>query len=863
MFRTALRELRHHPGRYLAILIAIAISVGFMTAASVVTATESQAMAKVAGAPYTKADMVVTVNNVTTDCQTMDCQDERTAGSQLADMVRQASPLVTLAWPEATTYLLVTNNDASTYVNTYAAPPVALSWATVGSPPQPVGATPLGPDDIVIDSKTASALGARVGSTVDVDSSGGTTTTLHLTVVGITNDLSNLYAMSTAFIAADTFDAVSYSGFVSAIIVNLKPGSDVAQASQAIQTAMKAAGVDVTATTGIQAAQQAGVEATQGFDIFKYVVWVFAAIALVVGMITIANTFAILLTQRRRQLGLLRAVGASGSQVRRSIWIEAGALGLIGSLLGVGIAYLLAAAVGAYTGSIRVGLATPWRDLAIGVAIGVVITVLASSLPARRATRWPVLDALRPPEADVRRFRVPVVRTVVCGLLLVVGLSICIYSLLETGGTRTLLIAIGGAMLVSLGVLFGAPLFVPGLLRGVGALVARLGTVAGIAVKNTTRDPARAAGTATALMLAVGLIVTLQVGASSIQSTVHDKISSRYPIDFWVEAYDPMGDGTVSSLPEDTRQRMAGAAGIEDSVVLTCRSIGVSMGTGSQSTSIYGQVACAYDPAITRIAGVAPASVADNQVLVNPSNYSSIPNGDTITVTPLEEDSSFSTDGVPVTTVYSNLVRDTNIMLVSPATLAKLAAPGSPEVQAVMLFSVYDATTAMASISKIPSDGLMSGGSAVEREMIDQVLNVIVYVVTALLAVAVLIALVGVSGTLTLSVVERTRESALLRALGLRRGQLRLMLLIEAILLTLVGALVGVLFGAFFGYVGAHAMIGQIAADTKTTMAVHLSINWTQTLGLLGVLVVAAGLASTLPGRRAAAASPVEALAEV
>ncbi|MCL2482864.1 MAG: hypothetical protein FWF43_05515, partial [Propionibacteriaceae bacterium] len=82
-------------------------------------------------------------------------------------------------------------------------------------------------------------------------------------------------------------------------------------------------------------------------------------------------------------------------------------------------------------------------------------------------------------------------------------------------------------------------------------------------------------------------------------------------------------------------------------------------------------------------------------------------------------------------------------------------------------------------------------------------------------------------------------------------------------LLTLVGALVGVLFGAFFGYVGAHAMIGQIAADTKTSMAVHLSINWAQTLGLLGVLVVAAGLASTLPGRRAAAASPVEALAEV
>jgi putative ABC transport system permease protein len=218
-----------------------------------------------------------------------------------------------------------------------------------------------------------------------------------------------------------------------------------------------------------------------------------------------------------------------------------------------------------------------------------------------------------------------------------------------------------------------------------------------------------------------------------------------------------------------------------------------------------------------------------------------------------------------LTVIGSNLARDAQFSFVSPATFDKLVAAGFTAQPSVMLFGVSDTATAMRSVSDIVGAGstIQIGGSATMRDVIEQVLSIMVDVLTALLAVAVVIALVGVSNTLSLSVIERTRESALLRALGLQRGQLRLMLLYEALLLTLVSAVVGVIFGAFFGYAGAHAVIGQVVAESDTTMPLRFAIDWPGTLGLLGILVVAAGLASVLPGRRAASATPVEALAEV
>jgi len=149
-------------------------------------------------------------------------------------------------------------------------------------------------------------------------------------------------------------------------------------------------------------------------------------------------------------------------------------------------------------------------------------------------------------------------------------------------------------------------------------------------------------------------------------------------------------------------------------------------------------------------------------------------------------------------------------------------------------------------------------GSVVEAALYEQVMDLLLAITTGLLAVAVLIALIGVSNTLSLSVMERTRESALLRALGLQARSLRVMLLIEALQVAVVGIVVGVVAGAGFGWLAVTALGRSGGFDT-----VRFAVDLPSTAGMVGVAVLAAALASVLPGRRAATAAPTEALADI
>lgn len=846
MIRIALRELRHHPGRYAATVLAIAISVGFMAAVSVVLATESHALTMQTAGPYTTADLDVEVSAIAGGGDISDITAE-----QMADRIARTSPNIAQVWHLESISLLLDNGDDSVLVTGYANPPAALSWQSTGRDQAPVGQWQLEPGQVLVSPSTADALHAQIGSQL-IDAASQTS----LTVVGVTNEPPSRFASSSVFVSAPTYQLLT--GWPSqpfgSFLVELRPGQSADEAASAIAAAFADADFTVAVATGEEMVALTAGKLTRNIDTFKYLLWVFAGIAMVVGLITITNTFTILLAQRRRQLGLLRAVGASRAQVRHSIWLEGAAIGLVGAVIGIGCAYGLAAVVGSFTGSLRWGLATPWAELAAALAVGLAITVLACALPARRATSQPVLDALRPAEAGVAAARLPVTRLVICGGLAAVGLTGCLLSL-RGGGSNAILLAVAGAALTSFGVLFGAPLFMPALLRAIGRLISPAGVAASTAAKNVVRDPARSSTTASAIMVAIGLVVTLQVGASSLQATVDDKIDSAYPIGLWLASAEPS-----QALPADLPARLRQADGVSASIVLTCVEVGL---VRSDINAVTDATVCAYDPAIAAIS-LAPTgtTMPDDQILVSPTGQTAMSAGYPVG---LADSSGGSVS--PILTLQatgSNLVRDAPFALVSPATLAQL--PG-PRLASVMLMSVGDTVAALRAVTDLlgPNSSVSSGGSAGQRAMIDQVVAVIVDIMTALLAVAVLIALVGVSNTLTLSVIERTRESALLRALGLRRGQLRQMLLIEALLLTLGSALVGVVFGVFFGYVGAHSVVGQAVADATggLTMTLRLAIDWPQTLVLLAVLVAAAGLASVLPGRRAAAATPVEALAEV
>lgn len=812
MLRQVLRELRFHPSRFVATVVAIAISVAFMAGSSILVATEGNGIERQQSLPIAGADVVITV-------------DDEAAVPAVREAV-QNTPGIAAAEPSLTTTIGLRNGRTTLLTTLIGVPSEPLRWSSISQGRWPEAAT-----EIVLSRGAAQSLGVAVGDSL---SAFGDT---RFTVVGLTDEPRSLF-LQTGYLAPAAFTAqgVDPAAGVGMWIIKAATGTTPEQLTDALRTTL-----DATTGVGVQSAAEMRAnslqELTQSFDAFRNLLWAFAAIAAVVGMITISNTFTILLAQRRRQIGLLRAVGASGAQVRRRFFLESLALGLLGSGLGLLLGTGLAAAASSFTGSLYWGMVLPAPDLVIAFVVGVLITVVAAYVPVLRGTRVRPLEALQPEPATDEKRRAGIVRGVVCGLLAVAGVAI---SLTGLGSDQALLLAIGGSVLVALGVLFAAPLYVPLLLRGVGALVAPFGVTSRLAAQNVVRNPRRASTTATALMLAVGLIVTLQVGTASVRANALRSIDEQRPVDIAVS-----DGGMQKSLPSALVTQLTTVPGVGGSVLLN-----VTHADFTRAGDTYGGLpVIGFTPAAAAVAAGVPASIADDAVYVSASTDGVKP-GQRATL--MRNDTTLTLNVVP-----SPLVELGQVM-VSQANLSRL---GGVVPDALIWLSVpnrADGVSVAGAINEL-ADGetyLVSGG-VIEAAVLESVLNVLLGVTTALLAVAVLIALIGVSNTLGLSVLERTRESALMRALGLQARDLRLMLLIEALLLAGVGVLVGVAAGLYFGWLGAASLAGVIGRS------IGLAVDLPQTLGMVIVAVLAAALASVLPGRRAAKASPTEALADI
>ncbi|MBN9104590.1 MAG: ABC transporter permease [Propionibacteriaceae bacterium] len=799
MLRHALAEVRLHPGRYLSTLLAIAISVAFLAGAPVVVNTQAYAEAMKLSAPVSKADAVASGT-------------DQASASRLTrvDGVAAASPLTQWAG------VVRDRTGDYTILGLLQLPPESLRWTTLRS-----GMWPTTKDEVVLDETVAARLGIELGRTLRTQD--GTAFRL----VGLS--------------AGPGSSEVS--GFLApSFFVDIDPGTWIFRAAPGISQQMladrlkaAAGSTDVTVQTGTQAVEEAITNATRGVEAFTYVLWGFAGVALVVGMITVANTFTITMAQRRRQIGLLRAVGASGRQLRTRFAWEALLLGTIGSVAGVLLGVGLAAVVAAVLGSLGWGLSLPWLQLVLALVVGTSATVAASWVPIVRSTRVAPLEALQPVATSEQALRASRVRAVVCGGLVLLGAAAVVLSL--NAGSNSFFVAIAAGALLALGVLFGAPLFVPSLLKAAGRGLRGAGPVAALAADNAERNPRRAAATATALMLAIGLMVTLQVATASMKATTLAEIQEHYPVDLSVTWLTEQGK--PATVPDATRQRLLAVPGVAASAELAATAVTVD--EDSPMTLI------GWDAAIEKVTTLRP-SVGDDVVLVSPFAFSE--KAKTVTVK--------GTAGkLTLTIVRSRLVGPDQAM-VSAKTLARI---GKPVPAAVIWLSVPDrgrAISVSAQVTDIVGTGGRIDGSIITAAQTEQVVNVLLAITTGLLGVAVLIALIGVSNTLGLSVMERTRESALLRALGLQARSLRVMLMIEAVQVALVGVVVGVLAGGFFGWLAVSSLgrSGDLAE-------VRFAVDVPQTLGMVAIAVLAAALASVLPGRRAAKASPTEALADV
>jgi len=810
MLRQAWSEVRHHPSRFVSTILAIAISVAFLAGSAVLVATEGQAQGKAMNVSLAKADVVVTIPE----------GEEASVRPAIT-----ATPGVGAFAPVFTESDVVTAGVVSQVIQLVNLPPESLRWAALTA-----GRWPSAADEIALSGGAASALGLGVDGELVLSGRDE-----KVRVVGVTDEPSGLF-VKTGYAADARFAAAGYTDAATRTwVVKAAPGTPPAALAAGLDAAVKRVSPVVRAEPAERVRAEAVAHLARDFDVFANVLWAFAVVSLVVGMITISNTFSITLAQRRRQIGLLRAVGATGSQVRRRFLLEALLLGVAGSLLGLVVGIGIAAAETAWSTALFWGLSLPLDQLGIALGLGVLATAVAAFVPILRGTKVAPLEALQPVLPGDERRRGSVVRAVLCGLLLVAGLGLAAVAV-AANNPNALLIAIGAGALISVAVLFGGPLFVPSLLKASGRLFRWTGTVPRLAAGNAERNPRRATATATALMLAVGLMVTLQVATASVRLTVLDEIAAHYPVDLQVVW--PSAGGEPGSIPTSVAAQLSRVPGVEGSVLLG----GGTATVGEQQVTLLGYAAGV--PAATGI----NTPVADGQVLVSPFIAENLPK--TVTVK--------GAAGKRELTVAASQLVTSDQAMVSSATLARITTPVPAVVQWLSVPDRSRAVAVMVAVNGIVESADRVSGSVVDAAFYEQMMDILLAITTGLLAVAVLIALIGVSNTLGLSVVERTRESALLRALGLQARSLRVMLLIEAVQVAVVGIVVGVVAGAGFGWLAVTALGRSGGFDS-----VRFAVDLPTTAGMVGVAVLAAALASVLPGRRAAKAAPTEALADI
>lgn len=596
-----------------------------------------------------------------------------------------------------------------------------------------------------------------------------------------------------------------------------------------------AVGPHFTVLTGEEEADRRIQELTGGNDILTQVIIAFAAVALFTYMIAVSNTFTILLAQRQRQIALLRCVGAGRTQIVRSVLVEALITGVVaaaaGVLLALGLGQVAVFAAQRFAPSMLdvEGLTILPAALLAPLVVGEMLTVCAALVPAVRGTLTSPLAALRPALPPVGRVRLT--RVMLGVLLVLAGVVLLAFGVLD----GALMPGIAGGCVSFIGVFVLGPVVVPLLVGTVRRLVARLfGAPGALAVENARRNPHRAAATTSALLVGVTLIVMMTVGATIARTVTDQELSGQVPVDALV---DEAGEGR-GFTPQDIAT-LTGVAGIAGAAQVT--DLSVTRLVGPSGETEIDVVAVGPDAAgVAKDEGLFDG-LAPGIMLLDPGTAGQLQ----------------VADGDQVKAPWGAMT--VHVGRVGGPVVLRSNVPSLPGHVSVWLRFADDAdigeTIVALNQATAGMDGVFVNSPAADRAEIENGVEAVLKVAIALLAIAVVIALIGVGNTLGLSVIERTRESALLRAMGLTAGQLRGMLAIEAAVRATVAVVLGVALGIGYGWAGIATLFGDIPDN-----GVPLVIPWGRVALIAAVAVGAGILASVLPARRAARVAPAVAL---
>ncbi|GAA1794528.1 ABC transporter permease [Actinomadura chokoriensis] len=827
MLKTTLAGLRAHKLRLLLTAVAITLGVGFISGTFVLTDTMNKGVAKTFARSADKVDVAVVPDEHATDGLPMPLLQKVRSLPGVTDAQGAVKGEAALVGKNGKTV-----GDFPTMGMSVPSGRLLRYDIDKGRPPSNGGET-------VIDSKVAKREGFTVGDTVtvlDAENRPHRFSVVGLVDFGIDQE-------------ASIFGAVGFDPATAVRMTGQKNYQEIDIAGTVPTAAVKAAvGPGQRVYTGKELGAKLAKAAGADTEIIRAGLLIFALVAMLVSALVIYNTFAILVAQRMREMALLRCVGATRRQIFGGVLTESAVVGLTGSLLGI------AAGVGLGQGALvlvsrlngNVALTAPSlapRTVLIGLAVGVVVTVLSAMLPARAATGVAPVQALRAEtEPGGGRFRLGVRRTAAAVLLGAAGLAIGLYGALvmQKGQTAMFAVAFSGCVFF-LAVVAGMPALVRPLGRFAGAIPARLGGVPGrLAVANARRAPRRTATTTIALTVGVGLMSLFAVVAASGKATAVKELDEQFPVQFRIAAQN--AENLPAALGDDLRKR----PGVEQVVEMR-----------DKETEVGGE-----DASITTVTASAWGTIAKPKMKTG--SVSDLKPG-----TALVDESAANVPGRQVAETLQVRTRH-GVVPVKISGMYELGGQFTgivvPEADFVRYFGAVDpaeifvktgdaisADRARAAVDQAaqPYPAAKVESTADFEEQLENAIDMVLMIFGGLLGLAIVIALFGIANTLTLSVVERTRESALLRALGLTKRQLRRMLSIEAVVMAVIGALTGVALGIAFGWAATRAM----------TEGAVFALPYLQIVGFVVLAGLAGTLAAVMPARRAAGTSIVESLA--
>ncbi|GGX15364.1 ABC transporter permease [Streptomyces chartreusis] len=798
VLKTSMRNFFAHKGRMALSAVAVLLSVAFVSGTLVFTDTMNTTFDKL---------FAVTSSDVTVSPKEAKDEDDGAGTGKPASLpasaVEQVAAVDGVKKAEGSVgsmSVTVVNSENKNMGSSTGAPTIAGNWTENDKKSMEItsGHAPRGPTEVMVDADTADKHDLKLGDELRTIAATGD---IRARIVGIASWKVTNPGAAVVYFDTETAQRglLGATGRFTQVSVTAADGVSDAKLKQDVVQALDGS---YKVQTAKESADENRKDVGAFMDVIKYAMLGFAGIAFLVGIFLIINTFSMLVAQRTREIGLMRAIGSSRRQVNRSVLVEALLLGFIGSVLGVaagvgiavGLMKLMSmAGMNLSTDDLTVKVTTP----VVGLILGVVVTVLAAYLPARRAGKVSPMAALRDAGTPADG-KAGWVRALI-GLVLTGAGAFALYAAATADKASDGALMLGGGVVLSLiGFVVIGPLLAGAVVRVISAVLLRaFGPVGRMAERNALRNPRRTGATGAALMIGLALVACLSVVGSSMVASATSELDKSVGADFIIMSQQQ----PIVPQAEKAMQQTPGLAH-----VTRYKDVDATVTSPDGKTDDTGITAAdptyAEDLRRTTTQGTLSAAYGKDAMSVG-SDYAKkhgVRVGDTISV-------AFKGGETAKLKVAAITDDDTSIdqgaRYTSIETLSKYL-PADRTPQSVMMFgkakegqeeAAYAALKK--SLDSYPQYQVRDQTDYKEelKDQVGQLLNM----VYGLLALAIIVAVLGVVNTLALSVVERTREIGLLRAIGLSRRQLRRMIRMESVVIALFGALLGLGLGMGWG----------------------------------------------------------------